>query len=298
MGFYSGNGGRIGVGPISTKTGIFDLDASRLIGDFLFEFDEFTFTNAGKTGISGPSYAQLQTEYAGTDWISNTEYFNVSNGIQLWTVPTTATYRITAAGAQGGNGSNNLGAVIAGDFDIEKGQKIQILVGQEGQFSGGGGGSFVVKEGGTQNEDIYVIAGGGGGKSGTGGTATTFNASNTVSDGNGGLANNGSYSGPAGGGFFTSGVRSTGSNNRDPGFGFLQGGTGGDAGYGDGGFGGGGAGGADSIAGGGCGGGYSGGTGKGDGSNGDGAGSYPNGQNQSNTANANSGHGYVTITRI
>lgn len=112
-----------------------------------------------------------------------------SGSIQTWVVPATGVYRIKAYGAQGGgNSSTNRGALSSGEFYLEKGQVINILVGQRGTINdtrgswrgwwgrrsrtnsmnyhvGGGGGTFVV----TGNfssanySDILTIAGGGGG---------------------------------------------------------------------------------------------------------------------------------------
>jgi hypothetical protein len=294
MGFYSKNGGRLGVGTAKQKNGVFDLFLAKLVGDQLYSFSSFTFTSAGQVGRLGPSYETLVSSYSnsGATWATDSNLFTVNSGIQLWTVPANGTYRIQAAGAQ-------KGAIIAGDFNLIRGEKLQILVGQVPTSNGGGGGSFVVKENGTTNSDIYVIAGGGGGKvGGIGGTDTTSNSNGSVSNGNGGNALFQSWTGPSGGGFFTSGQRATASSSRNPGYGFLQGGFGGEPATGEGGFGGGGSGGADSAAGGGGGGGYSGASSGGDGSVGGGAGSYPNGSNQSNQASANSGSGFVTITRI
>jgi len=267
----------------------------------LYEFTDVTFSSS-VTGPSGPSTAQAQSAMTGTPtpsaWNTDSSFFTTSSGIMLWTVPKTGTYRITAAGARGNpSGSTNKGALIRGDFALEQGTKLRIVVGQLPTTNGGGGGSFVVNETGSTNGDIYVIAGGGGGKSGgTNGTATVTNANGTVSNGNGGTAINTGYNGPAGGGFFTSGTVSTGSPTGNVGSGFLQGAAGGAAtGGGSGGFGGGGSGGSDALAGGGGAGGYSGGSGSSDGGVGVGAGSYPNGTNQSNSANSNDGSGYVLI---
>ena len=94
------------------------------------------------------------------------------SGIQQWTVPHTGDYRIEAIGAAGGYDINSnrgqyqgRGARMKGTFRLIKGEKIQILVGQEGginrhsQSSGGGGGTFVVRGSNTP----LIIAGGGGG---------------------------------------------------------------------------------------------------------------------------------------
>lgn len=272
--------------------------------------DLYTFTNvtfsAGTTGTAGPTLAQVQAAMTGTpapsNWNTNAAYLSVTSGIILWTAPSTATYRITANGASGNPASTtNRGATIRGDFSLTSGQKLRLLVGQIGTgTNGGGGGSYVIKETGSTTADIFVIAGGGGGKSGgAGGTATTANSSGTVSNGNGGNAFAGSWNGPAGGGFFTSGTVSSSTPRGNVGSGFLQGGAGGAATPpGSGGFGGGGSAGADGAAGGGAGGGYSGGSGGPDGSSGEGAGSYPNGTNQSNTANNWSGGGSIVIEKL
>jgi hypothetical protein len=268
----------------------------------LYAFTTATFNTGGLNGITGPNITQARSALTGPEvatWSTNTSFFNmVTTGIQLWTVPATASYRITAAGASSASGG--LGANIQGTFSLTQGQIIQILVGQQGIQNGGGGGSYVVKNGASTTADIYLIAGGGGGKTGgSGGTATTSNSTGTVSNGNGGNANNTAYNGAAGGGFLTSGTVSTGTPTGNVGSGFLQGGLGAaTAGGGSGGFGGGGSAGVDSQAGGGGGGGYSGGDGTADSTSGKGAGSFPNGTNQSNTANAQSGSGFVTITKL
>jgi len=272
----------------------------------LYSFVTVTFSAGGNTGATGPTLAQVQGAMTGTPspsaWNTNAANLSVTSGIILWTVPSTANYTITANGASGlSPNTTNRGASIRGDFSLTQGQKLRIVVGQLPTGTGGGGGSFVLRETGSTNADIYVIAGGGGGKAtGTGGTATTANANNTVSNGNGGLAVNSSWNGPAGGGFFTSGTVSTGSPRGNIGAGFLQGAAGGSASpSGAGGFGGGGSGGQDSGAGGGAGGGYSGGSGSPDGAGGQGAGSYPNGTNQVNTGNpAGTGVGSVIITKL
>ena len=94
------------------------------------------------------------------------------SGIQQWTVPYTADYRIEAIGAAGGydiyssrGQYQGRGARMKGTFRLLKGETIQILVGQEGgvntrsQSAGGGGGTFVVRGSNTP----LIIAGGGGG---------------------------------------------------------------------------------------------------------------------------------------
>jgi hypothetical protein len=285
----------------------------------LYAFTSHTFTNAGATGRIGPTLSQLTTAYT-PSWTDDTNYFNVTDGIQEWTVPRTGTYRIEAWGAQGGGTSTQAkGARMRGDFELQRNQVIRILVGQQPPTgavgSGGGGGTFVVKSPYNTNASILVIAGGGGGyydPPGIGGTTSndgTSGADNTEqggSNGSGGSASSGNYGGAGGGGFIGSGgdmnvgylVTNSG------GYAFTSGGYGGVDGSpnynGVGGFGGGGA----SGYGPGGGGGYSGGAG--DWSNGagtdlesaGGGGSYNNGSNQSNSSDVRVGHGQVIISYL
>lgn len=151
----------------------------------LYDFSTFVFTNAGATGPYGPSQQSLLTYYtASATWTANNEFFTSSGrGVQEWTVPQTATYRITAAGAAGGNSptltgqaaSGGWGALIETDVQLTQGSKIAIVVGQMGQnrFSGsgasafnggsGGGGTFIYE---SSSLTYYVAAGGGGGAAG------------------------------------------------------------------------------------------------------------------------------------
>ena len=142
-----------------------------------------TFTSAGVSGQSGPSLAQAITglsSNASTSWSSNTAFFNQGsyNGYQLWTVPVTGTYRITASGAAGGNCTSygyygGSGAVMQGDFSLTQGQQLTILVGQVGssnigfsqggQIAGSAGGTFVALGATASTATPLLVAGGGGG---------------------------------------------------------------------------------------------------------------------------------------
>ena len=308
----------------------------------LYSFTSATFTPGGQTGRTGPTLAQAISGLTGTGvdaWKNNTAYFNTTNGIQLWTVPITGTYRIEAFGAQGGQNNNyttitGYGAVIRGDFILTKGEIIRILVGQKGidlsrscAAASGGGGTFVVRTPYNTNGSILVIAGGGGGYGTNPGTAIGGTISNTgTNDGNnstaGGSSGNGGnrplptpcnivYVSGSGGGFFSNGggpSGTPGSTDTGGGFGFVNGGNGGDRLRGtdgdaflDGGFGGGGMG----NYGGGGGGGYGGGGG-GQGTacscsawySGGGGGSYNNGTNKVETGNTRTGNGQVIITLL
>ena len=125
------------------------------------------FTNLNATGRYGPT--TLGSHYTGQD---HDGQVTLSSGIQQWTVPYTGDYRIEAIGAAGGydptpNSAQyrGRGAIMIGTFRLNKGEVIQIIVGQEGGInklrwsSGGGGGTFVVRG---ANAPL-IIAGGGGG---------------------------------------------------------------------------------------------------------------------------------------
>jgi hypothetical protein len=279
----------------------------------LYPFTSFTFTNASITGSNGPTLANCLSSYNTTTypWLTNTSYFNVvTQGYQLWTVPSDGTYTIDAYGAAGGpsgfGNAGGAGARIKGDFSLTKGTKLKIVVGQMGtagstgpyyNSGGGGGGTFVMKETGTTNSDIYVIAGGGGGYSYYAGAAAAGGAGQATS-GSGAGGNPGSGTGAGGGGSITSSGAST--SYGTPGASFsttAAGGTGSDGSTGFGGFGGGA--GQGFSAGGGAGGQTGGKGGDNAAAGGSGGGSsYNNGTNQTNTAGARTAAGQVIITFV
>jgi len=301
---------------------------------FLYAFTSATFTPGGaaqynSSAYNGPNISQARSGIGNPTW-SNT-YLNMStNGVMLWTVPKTGSYRVAAFGA-GRNYDQyfgyygGYGAQIEGQFSLTQGEVIHIVVGHKGYgrsasqgshaVGGGNGGSFVVKNSGNALADILVIAGGGGGPGayppcGGGPARYGVNANtgqaglgNGYGGGNGGGSNNslgyagGDYNAGGGAGFYGNG--GNGSN-----FGplaFVNGARGGymwtqwgDYGI-SGGFGGGGGAG---LCGGGAGG-YSGGP-AGEWCTwgaGGGGGSYNNGSSQTNTVTRD-GDGYVVITQL
>lgn len=282
----------------------------------LYEFTNATFTSGGVSGRTGPSLTQARSGLTGTGvdaWKNNTQYFNTSNGIQLWTVPKNGTYRIETWGAQGGDNtasySGGFGARMRGDFTLTQGEVIKILVGQIGgtSYGGGGGGTFVAQS----NNTPLIVSGGGNTRSpwnstivhattatsGTGGSVPSYNG---VS-GSGGNATGSSAAGGAG---FTGNGTNTSCGSSVAPLSFVNGGTGGQTCNSIGGFGGGSA--SDGCCQGasGAGGGYSGGAGCSSSSQYGGAGgSFNNGTNQSND-NGNSGtatltgNGRVIITAL
>ena len=293
----------------------------------------YTFTNAGATGATGPTQAQINAAYLATNLNGSV---TVTGGIQSWTVPVSGAYRIEVNGAQGGGSTGGvntgsvggLGARMIGDFSLTAGQVIKILVGHLGGSApyggGGGGGSFVVDN---INTPMIIAGAGGGGNgyvgysrgvfaggiglitTGGGNSNQTVGAIGSPAPGAGGGAiamggtagfGGGGAVASGGGGFYNIGGQGS---NASPGQGFLQGGNGGagNTATNFGGFGCGGGGQTSSGYGGG-GGGYSGGgAGNWNGTthgNGGGGGSYNVGTNQNNTAGINSGNGKVVITRL
>ena len=98
--------------------------------------------------------------------------FGFAGGIVDYTVLTSGTYDVVAAGAQGGSdhySPGGMGAILGGDIFLTSGTVLKIAVGGQGGTgsccnispvdAGGGGGSFVVYS----NNTPLLIAGGGGG---------------------------------------------------------------------------------------------------------------------------------------
>ena len=140
----------------------------------VFQGVSATFTNCGKTYRDGPSQANCDASYSGSNL---TGFVTVTGGIQYFTIPATRTYTIEVFGAQGGRkpgGLHTKGARMKGDFTLTAGTVLKILVGQAGTWGpdigasscsnlnaagSGGGGSFVAK----QDNTPLIVAGGGGG---------------------------------------------------------------------------------------------------------------------------------------
>jgi hypothetical protein len=274
----------------------------------------FTFTNCGATGRNGPTEAQIQTEYNGTN-LQGSVTTGWKAGYQKWTVPATGEYWIEAVGARGGDSGTSYeggrGALLRGKFSLSSGQELNIIVGQQGESdstngegAGGGGGSFIIAD---TNNTILLIAGGGGGAGRGRGIDASISSSGIAtgnftasSNGEGGKADQTSG---GGGGFNTNGSVSS-SWVGQGGKSYQDGALGGTPGHSGakGGFGGGGAVHASYWDWGGGGGGFSGGSGGsgGDGStgfNGGGGGSSNSGNNKKSYKGFGVGHGLVRIYR-
>ena len=262
------------------------------------------FTNCEQEGRFGPDQSQVNNEYSGTSLEGEV---TSNDGIQEWLVPYSGIYSIEVSGAQGGY-SGGFGAFMSGDFYLNYGELINVVVGQQGVSpyenscysagGGGGGGSFVYT---SETEQLLICSGGGAGVNECDSyntsldAITLINSENTCSGYNGHVGNCGYYdgSGPGAGwlsgdDFLYSSDDVVGAKSRPT---WVGGASNRHSDNAHGGFGGGGA----SIHPGGGGGGYSGGAA---GYNPSGGGSYNAGENQDNIAGINEGHGQVTITFI
>jgi hypothetical protein len=307
---------RISVTDASSSTDFADVTFQVNPAPYLFAFTTATFTPGGQTGHTGPNITQARNGIGNPSWASS--YLNMNlQGIQRWTVPKTATYRIAAVGARGGvagvyGGTPGYGAYIRGDFALTQAEVINIVVGQYGNNDGGnnwggggGGGSFVWKDG--QTSTPLIAAGGGGtsgccgsdqnGKAGTsagyggnggGGPGSGGGTGGCGCGGGGGGGWNGGYTTVCGGGYTYPALYNQGNGIQYGASGNGNAATGG-FGHGGGAWGGGGGGGG--YNGGGCGGwAYSG--------TGGGGGSWPAGSNQNNIDGYQNGDGFVSITQL
>jgi len=208
-------------------SGLFTDRAINIVGvDELFSFTSHTFTDAGAgPGRLGPTFAQMKSTYSSEIWEQNPLWFNEisgKQGFQLWTIPKSGTYRITAKGGKGGKGNPSYnsnyagrGGTVRADIAFTVGTKIVIIVGQWAHINanragydvggGGGGATWVLKPGAfTSTDDIYLVAGGGAGAHSRGGSGSYAsdggNSQASVSDTGGGETSPGDTTRNVGGG--------------------------------------------------------------------------------------------------
>jgi len=176
-----GGGGSYGITSFTdngaTNTGNGSVTITFQSTASLYPFTTHTFTNSNVIGPIGPSFAQCIAAYSGINWVSNSNFFNMTTqGYQLWTVPKTGTYTINAYGAGTPNGG--IGGRVKGNFILNKGDIITIVCGQMGTpgngkapdgrdsgwyGEGGGGGTYVALGNNQQSASLLCVAGGGGG---------------------------------------------------------------------------------------------------------------------------------------
>ncbi|XP_047467346.1 ALK tyrosine kinase receptor isoform X2 [Mugil cephalus] len=132
---------------------------------------KWTFHTCGARGPEGPTPTQCLNFYKNTNVNVTVGTRGPFKGIQMWRVPETGTYRITAYGAAGGRSvlamSRSHGVYITGDFPLKKGDLIYILVGQQGEDacpnSNGLLNKICLEQSGPMVNKTQVKGGGGGG---------------------------------------------------------------------------------------------------------------------------------------
>jgi hypothetical protein len=193
-----------------------------------------TFTSCGQTGSTGPTWTQMQAAYAGNSHLL--QYLYPGNwaqrlGYQAWVVPCEGMYKITCAGASGGDiqqttwtNLGGRGATIRASYRLLAGDLLIITVGQQGAgafyltsglYAGGGGGMSSVHRNGMYGAGGTIATAApllcaGGGPGAPGGTSLTtpgLDAPMTVYTGSGSASSSG---GPACGGGLYQGSGLTG----------------------------------------------------------------------------------------
>ncbi|XP_064514145.1 leukocyte tyrosine kinase receptor [Pseudopipra pipra] len=139
------------------------------------------FSTCGASGPHGPTQAQCDSTYKNSSVTVTVEKEGRLRGVQVWRVPATNRYRISAYGAAGGKGAKNHnkrshGVFISATFHLEKDELLYILVGQQGEDACPGsnpetqkiclGESSLIEEDYRKKKDLREWAGGGGGGGG------------------------------------------------------------------------------------------------------------------------------------
>ncbi|KAG7511076.1 ALK tyrosine kinase receptor-like [Solea senegalensis] len=147
------------------------------------------FNSCGASGPHGPTQAQCDSTYRNKNVSVTVGKDGPLKGVQMWRVPATNRYLISAYGAAGGKGAKNHnkrnhGVFISAIFPLEKGDLLYILVGHQGEDACPGRNPLTQKiclgEWSVIEDDLRVEAGpewaGGGG--GGGGATYIFKAEN------------------------------------------------------------------------------------------------------------------------
>ncbi|TSN67142.1 ALK tyrosine kinase receptor [Bagarius yarrelli] len=139
------------------------------------------FTSCGASGPRGPTQAQCDSAYRNTNVTVLVGKEGPLRGVQMWMVPATNKYKISAYGAAGGKGAKNHnkfshGVIISAIFTLEKGEILYLLIGQRGEDACPGrnplthkiclGESAVIEDRFKGVESALEWAGGGGGGGG------------------------------------------------------------------------------------------------------------------------------------
>ncbi|KAL1785805.1 leukocyte tyrosine kinase receptor isoform X2 [Sigmodon hispidus] len=102
------------------------------------------FNTCGANGQRGPTQTQCDGAYTGSSVMVTVGAAGPLKGVQLWRVPDTGQYLISAYGAAGGKGARNHlsrahGIFLSAVFSLSRGEPLYILVGQQGEDACPGG---------------------------------------------------------------------------------------------------------------------------------------------------------------
>ncbi|XP_067223959.1 tyrosine-protein kinase receptor [Chanodichthys erythropterus] len=194
----SGSKADIALDDISLSAACFDTELNELLlGQGLHNLDSFSplpepsasesslitwwFTSCGASGPQGPTQAQCDSAYRNTNVSVVVGKEGLLRGVQMWRVPATNMYKISAYGAAGGKGAKNHnkrshGVIISAIFPLEKGDILYILIGHQGEDACPGrndktrkiclGESSGIEDGFDSDGSALKWAGGGGGGGG------------------------------------------------------------------------------------------------------------------------------------
>ncbi|XP_023208278.1 ALK tyrosine kinase receptor isoform X3 [Xiphophorus maculatus] len=132
---------------------------------------KWLFHTCGAVGPEGPTPTQCLNSYRSRNINVTVGTHGPLKGIQMWRVPETGTYRITACGAAGGRSVmamiRSLGVYITADFLLRRAELLHILVGQQGENacpnSNGALNKICLEHSSPMVEGTQVKGGGGGG---------------------------------------------------------------------------------------------------------------------------------------
>ncbi|XP_067469880.1 tyrosine-protein kinase receptor [Thunnus thynnus] len=148
-----GSNADIALDDIAIGAACFDTDLNSLLPmadleDFLSPLPEpsasevslmtWWFNSCGASGPYGPTQAQCDSTYRNKNVSVTVGKEGPLKGVQIWRVPATNRYLISAYGAAGGKGAKNHnkrnhGVFISAIFPLEKGDILYILVGHQGE---------------------------------------------------------------------------------------------------------------------------------------------------------------------
>ncbi|XP_076834752.1 tyrosine-protein kinase receptor isoform X2 [Brachyhypopomus gauderio] len=96
------------------------------------------FTSCGASGPQGPTQAQCDSAYRNTNVRVLVGKDGPLRGVQMWRVPATNQYKISAYGAAGGKGAKNHnkrshGVILSAIFTLQRGDILFLLIGHQGE---------------------------------------------------------------------------------------------------------------------------------------------------------------------